>query len=406
MIASLLGAVVLSWAAACPAQENEQLKNRSDPLLLVERGNIPLILSAPHGGAHFPDGWPVRAKGVKVRDTNTYEIALALRDAIRRRIGGEPYLIASRVHRRHLDLNRDREESGAMLGESQHALWADYHEAIERASMVARDQAGGRALLIDLHGHGHDHGLIELGFAISADELRKEPRQLMDEAWVRGAKSLGARLDARGWKSVPSPTRPAPKIGQAYFNGGYIVRRHRGDGLRSIQIELPPRPRRLGAEGRQPLVEGLADAILGLLASEFALAPIPLDPKPAQGAGIWGPGEHPWSAAVERGLSRVAKELPSYVDVYGIPILAADDVGNQRLKECAKLLASRFDKDSNRLLDDVHALDRLRQSGLAILLYRERSPVLASTRPWKRVELVRADSFEEWLAGFAKSLDR
>ena len=406
MIASLLSVFVLSWAALCPAQEARHAGARSDALLLVESGNIPLILGAPHGGSHFPDDWPVRSQGVKVRDTNTYEIAVALRDAIRRRVGGEPHLVASRVHRRHLDLNRNREESGANLGEAQLALWADYHEAIERATTDARANGKGRALLIDLHGHGHDHGLIELGFAISADKLREEPTQLEDEAWVRGPKSLGARLDVLGWKSVPSPTRPAPKVGQSYFNGGYTVRRHRGDGLRSIQIELPPRPRRLGAEGRQPLVEGLADAILGLLASEFAVSPIPLDPKPAEDASLWGPGEHLWSAAVRRDLKRVAKELPSYVDVYGIPVLAAEEVSNQRLRDCAAMLARHFDADSNRLLDDVQALDRLRRNGFAILLYQGRAPVLTSTRPWKRVELVQTSSFEEWLGRFEAQLAR
>lgn len=397
MIGSFLGVLALSWAFWGAAQEPEVLQLRSDALLLVERGDLPLVVSVPHGGAHFPGKWVVRPDGVKVRDTNTYELSLALRDAIRRRIGGEPFLIASRVHRRHLDLNRDQEESGANLGEGQLKLWRDYHEAVERASREAKALGGGGALLIDLHGHGHDHGLIELGFAITAEDLRKEPSVLEDEPWVRGARSLGARLDALGWSSVPSPARPAPKVGEAYFNGGYTVRRHRGDGLRSIQIELPPSPRRLDAEGRQPLVEGLADAILGLLVSEFAIPPMALRTEDSQDAVLWGPGEHIWSPPVRRSTRRFSDELPRVVNAYGIPVMAASGLNEERFLECARRFARHMDRDSDRLLDDVEAVDRLRRAGFAVVIYREQLPILTSTRPWSQVELVHADVFESWL---------
>lgn len=397
MIGTLLGTFALSWASWGMAQEPEALQVRSDALLLVERGDLPLVVSVPHGGTHFPDKWVVRTDGVKVRDTNTYELSLALRDAIRRRIGGKPFLIASRVHRRHLDLNRNREESGANLGEGQLRLWRDYHEAIEKASKEARALGAGGALLIDVHGHGHDHGLIELGFAITAEDLRKEPSVLEDEPWVRGARSLGARLDALEWPSVPSPTRPAPKVGEAYFNGGYIVRRHRGDGLRSIQIELPPSPRRLDVEGRQPLVEGLADAILGLLVSEFAVPPMTLRTEDSQGAVFWGPGEHVWSSPVRRSTRQLSDELPRVVNAYGIPVMAAPGLSEERFLECARRFVQHMDRDSNRLLDDVEAADRLRRVGFAVVIYREQPPILASTRPWGQVELVRADIFETWL---------
>ncbi|MCH2100324.1 MAG: hypothetical protein MK209_00155 [Planctomycetes bacterium] len=389
---------VLGFTAEAWSQQGADSVVHTNDNLVVQEGGIPLILSAPHGGARFPNEWQVRATGVKVRDTNTFEIALALRDAIRRRVGTPPHLIASRVHRRHLDLNRDRQDSGAELGKEQLRLWQGYHEEIENATQAALKQGGGHALLIDLHGHGHDHGLIELGFAISAEELRREPSQLNDEDWVRGSMSLGARLDALGWKSVPSPARPAPKIGQAYFTGGYTVRRHRGDGLRSIQIELPPKPRRSGAEVRQPLVEGLADALLGLLVKEFALPPIPLDPMSTQGGALWGPGQHPWSEPKSQSLSRVAKDLPWFVGVYGIPILAGPDLVQEELRQGASKIVKYLDQNSDRLLDDVRLVDRLRSSGFGIVLYRRHAPVLADTRPWNQLELIQVEDLDAWLS--------
>ena len=136
-------------------------------LLDVVEGTLPIVISAPHGGSLRPMGWPVREGGVHARDTNTYEIAHSMAEAIRRRTGQMPFLVAGKVHRRHLDLNRDDLESGALQGEAQFQLWSSYHRSIENATQAAMLRGGGKAILIDLHGHGHDHGLIELGFAIS-----------------------------------------------------------------------------------------------------------------------------------------------------------------------------------------------------------------------------------------------
>jgi hypothetical protein len=407
----LLLALVLGWACGAaqqtaldPAQppllERSELLARDDAFLLVAPGQLPLVISAPHGGGLRPDAWPVREGGVQVRDTNTYSMALALSEAIRRRTGQSPSLVASRVHRRHLDLNRNAKESGAEQGEAQRQLWQDYHGGIEQACQAALQQGDGRALLIDLHGHGHEHGLIELGFAVSAESLRKSDDELADAAWIRGPNSLGAELDRRGRKSVPSPTRPAPELDQAYFNGGYTVRRHRGEGLRSIQIELPPQPRRLRAEQRQALVEDLADAILALLMRSFRLPVLDLQVAASAELVVFAPAALPWEAASPRSLEMFSNELPSAVDVFGIPVLATAEIEDQKLRLAAERLARRFDANADGLIDDPQSTLELQRAGYFVILHGDRPPNLPPTaerKAWRTFTISNLENLERSL---------
>lgn len=407
----MLLALVLGWVlspaqqaapvqATPPALEQVELRARDDAFLLVVPGRLPLVISAPHGGSLRPQNWPVRAGGVQVRDTNTFSIALALSEAIRRRTGQSPSLIASRVHRRHLDLNRNTRESGAEQGKAQGLLWQDYHGEIEQACQQARRNGEGRALFIDLHGHGHEHGLIELGFAVSAETLRKSDEELPDAAWIRGPTSLGAELDRRGRKSVPSPTRPAPELGQAYFNGGYTVRRHRGEGLRSIQIELPPRPRRLQAEHRQALVEDLADSILALLMRDFSIPRLRLEVASSAELVVWGPAALPWEPAKARSLEAFSSELPQAVDVFGIPVLATSEVAMEELRSAAKTLMRRFDANADGRIDDPQGLLELQRAGYLVALHGSRLPELppsADRGDWKTITSANVEQFERRL---------
>lgn len=345
--------------------------------MLAQKGELPLVIAAPHGGGTRPTDWPVREGGVHVRDTNTYPIGIALAEAIRRRTGRSPSLVASRVHRRHLDLNRDETESGAKQGPQQRQLWEDYHGSIEQACEQAKELGNGQALLIDLHGHGHDHGLIELGFAVSASELRKADEDLPRAKWIRGATSLGAQLEQRGWSAVPSPNRPAPLVGQAYFNGGYTVRRHRGDGLRSIQIELPPHPRRLSAAERQGLVEGLAEAILGLLHTERMIRPLQLKRVTSENFTRAHWSAKAWQSAKAEGVTELANALPSVVDVMGIPIFAGPEVSESSHLALANRLLNRLDGNQDGILDELDAMLELQSNRYAIVVYAERPPELS-----------------------------
>lgn len=337
-------------AAPTPAPTTQD--RELDDWLLVEAGELPLVLAAPHGGRVRPAGWPVRTSGVLVRDTNTLEMAIALRESIRRRTGRAPFLVAARVDRRHLDLNRNEEQSGAQLGEAQQALWSAYHQAIEQACLQAKQCGGGQALFLDLHGHGHEHGLIELGYGVSAQALRVPDIELDQAEWIRGRDSLGAHLDRLGWPSVPSQMRPAPEPTQKYFSGGYTVLRHRREGLRSVQIELPPEPRRRQAALRQALVDGLADAILRWMVAHEALSPEQPTRVPTSSAVVHHPQTEPWQTVHRTSLQMYASALPWTVHVGGRVILATDEVSAEQHLRLAQLVGKLLDENQDGVLDD------------------------------------------------------
>src|SRR5688572_32407058 len=84
-------------------------------------GNLPIIVSAPHGGALIPAAIPLRTAAAcgeddfsTVRDLNTEELARAIQAAFYGRTGKYPHIIINRLHRNRLDANRPVE--GAACG--------------------------------------------------------------------------------------------------------------------------------------------------------------------------------------------------------------------------------------------------------------------------------------------------
>ena len=227
-------------------------------------GNLPIILSAPHGGQLTPEEISDRTYGTFVTDLNTYELTKTIMDSMIVRFGGYPHVILCKLKRTKLDANRDSIEAAQ---ENKYALraWQEYHHYIEVAKKkITNDQGSG--LFLDIHGHGiNPDGFYDLrtwlGYLISSEELDQSNGALNTNsyqskssisAWVdsssysfievlRGKVSFGSILDSLGYKSLPSINDLSPD-GMRYFSGGYNTARHgsrSGGVISSIQIELP-----------------------------------------------------------------------------------------------------------------------------------------------------------------------
>ncbi|MDP6849856.1 MAG: hypothetical protein QGH51_10050 [Planctomycetota bacterium] len=323
----------------------------------VKNGTLPLVLSAPHGGTLKPSSLPNRTEGVKTRDSNVREVALELADAIEVRTGWRPFVVTTTLHRIKLDLNREIEEA-AQGGEFAEEVWGIYHSALEEASAKAMKAGGGSALVLDIHGHGHKEDWIEIGHAVSISDLAKDDAALdalpeTSAEWIRGRTSIGAALTEAGFRAVPSPEIPHPD-GKKYFNGGYITRRHRGEGLRSIQLELPSSVRKTA--NREHTVPQMAEAICSFLAQNFSIPVLPLKIQAI-------PKEGP--------LSAFKKPIAKEVSVFGIPILATQKVSPKKLKHAATVLAEYLDNDENGAVDDGEVISFLLEEG-AFLVMPER----------------------------------
>jgi len=230
-------------------------------------GNLPLIISAPHGGDLSPSELPNRTNTstyTVTTDSDLYtdNLARAIRTAAFNRYGRYPHVIICDVSRTKVDCNREIIE-GAQNNTNTQTLWREFHAFLD----IARQQVSnnyGRGLYIDLHGHGHAIQRNEIGYNLSDSLLFKPTLSSSDDNnstiyalsvrsrqnfndLVRGNLSLGALLEKRGYPCIPSPANPNPGTNSAgvtntYFNGGYNVETYgtssaNGGTIDAIQIE-------------------------------------------------------------------------------------------------------------------------------------------------------------------------
>ena len=229
-------------------------------------GNMPLIISAPHGGDDYPSELPNRTNTSTYTVTTdpdlwTANLARAIRTACTNRYGRYPHVIICNVNRAKVDCNREIIE-GAQNNTNTQTVWKEFHAYIN----IARQQVSntyGRGLYIDLHGHGHPIQKNEIGYDLSDSDMFKTTFSTTDDNEstihamsersrqsftdvVRGELSLGSLLEKRGYPCVPSLSSPNPGVSNgvtnAYFNGGYNTQTYgtslaNGGTIDAIQIE-------------------------------------------------------------------------------------------------------------------------------------------------------------------------
>ncbi len=225
-------------------------------------GNLPIIVTAPHGGLLSPASIPDRdcAACSTVNDFNTQELARAFAEAIHARTGCWPHVIFNKLHRRKLDANREIMEA-ADGNPTAEVAWGEFHAFVETAKnqVIPVFRKG---FYIDLHGHAHTIQRLELGYLLSQSELALSDAVLDGPAYLKessirrlasnnalelshsellhGPMSLGSMLAMRGYPATPSTSDPFPEAGDDYFNGGYNTARHSsypGGSIDGVQIE-------------------------------------------------------------------------------------------------------------------------------------------------------------------------
>ena len=263
----------------------------------LEDGTMPLVLIAPHGGDLTPADLPDRTCTgcVLVNDTNTRALALAIASAFELRVNRRPFVVVNRLNRRKFDGNRDLlEATGGHL--PLEAFWNLYQSRIDSAVARAK-RLHPRALVIDLHGHGHAVPRLELGYLLTASSLRLPDGQLgpivaqssigglhraaasgdSGVALLRGPRSLGARFRSLGVPAVPSDNDAAPLVDQDYFNGGYNTSRRGsllGGAVDAIQIETHYTGVRDTPESRFAFAEAFVTALLAYLQDHYGWRPL------------------------------------------------------------------------------------------------------------------------------------
>ena len=256
-------------------------------------GDLPLVVSAGHGGGEEPDEIPRRTWGTLGRDSWTQETARALRDSIIAHFGGgQPHIVISRLRRTRLDPNREIVEA-AQGSEFAEQAWREYHGFVAEARARVAEEHG-QGLYVDLHGHSHPTPRVELGYLLTGSDLSRSDTQLnaprfperssirslarrVDLSFadiVRGSGSLGALLSHERITTVPSPLIPDPG-GEPFFSGGYSTRRHGsldGGVIDGVQIELHRPGIRDTDRNRRRFAGALARSLKSFLETHYGFA--------------------------------------------------------------------------------------------------------------------------------------
>ncbi|WP_460218010.1 T9SS type A sorting domain-containing protein [Psychroserpens sp. MEBiC05023] len=248
-------------------------------------GNLPIIISAPHGGVlqsgqtiggvFYPDddaNLPDRTCGTNERDDNTEILVRRIQDEIYARTGGYAHVIINNLHRSKVDPNRMVSE-GSCGNSHAASYWSDFHNYINDASQAV-EANWGKGLYIDLHGQSHTIPRIEIGYNISTTELNSSDLNsssiidkstiknlvnnnlngLTHEELVRGDNSLGQLFQeapgvfynnnvdpgcgvSSGYRAIPSNSDygntscdDTTPHSNPYFDGNFYNNRRHGSG--------------------------------------------------------------------------------------------------------------------------------------------------------------------------------
>ncbi len=274
--------VSLSFIAAAFAVDEPALKPVFGTQRYVEYipGELPLVLSAPHGGLLKPKSVADRTYGVVDSDANTQDLARRIAAEVKKQTGKSLDLVISHLHRSKLDPNREIKEA-AQGDKTAEKIWQEYHSYIEQAVKTSGARHG-RVFFIDLHGQNHKDIRVELGYMHRATDLAKPIAEINSAEFIKtgsiellsqlnptvpyadllfGPESLGAMLEQRGFQATPSPRMVVPT--EPYFRGGYTVDRHvnASANFAGLQIEANRIRLRDSPENRQKFAEALVQTL-------------------------------------------------------------------------------------------------------------------------------------------------
>jgi len=287
---SLLLAFALGTSSAAGAQYT------TESFVTFQPGEVPVILTAPHGGAQQPTDVAERtASGAnKSSDSLTKELTQALAARLEPLLGGKPYVVIAEFDRQYIDANREDTfvpGNAASLAANQayndadgRPVYQTYHGKIRQFIDEIHDTFAVDGVLFDIHGQGRFPSTAYRGTRDGRTACGLTNRH--GEAALTGPRSVIGRLAAQGYDVYPPVDAPLgdPSEGLGGLNGGHTVELYgtctggnRPEDIDAIQIENGIHLRH--ASQRADYAQALANAIAGFYASfvdtDHELPPLP-----------------------------------------------------------------------------------------------------------------------------------
>ncbi len=273
-------------------------------LVTIRSGDLPIILTAPHGGRDaIPNVAARRGDGVdrfnSRSDSNTDILTEQLAEAIEKALGKRPYVVIARFHRKYADANRRSRD--AYESDEARLVYESYHQAIAQARNDVIERWG-RGILFDIHGQAAEPRAILRGTQNGKTTTHLVNR--FGREAINGETSLFGQLARQGLTVIPAVgSGDREPVG---YNGGYTVIAHgsgSGGTLDAIQLELGHELR--SVEALSTTASKLTDAI-----AAFATHYLPRDERRAFVAG-----ETPSSGQVRVGVYCDVGAGPSHQDL-------------------------------------------------------------------------------------------
>lgn len=207
-------------------------------------GNLPLIISVPHGGTVNPSSIPTRTcnNAVTVTDGNTIELARQIDTALQQLTGCKAHFVFCHLRRTKIDCNRNLAD-GTCGNLQMQQSWNEFQKFIDTAQLIANTTYNNKSFYIDLHGHGNPIPRLELGYLLTETELGYSNTTLNQLSYVntssiknlvnsninnythaqllRDSFALGSYFGYGGYPAVPSLQIQNPGTSSGYYNGGY-----------------------------------------------------------------------------------------------------------------------------------------------------------------------------------------
>ncbi len=255
-------AALVALAPAVPAAPEA---SKPEDFVTVQKGTLPIIVSAPHGGRKIVPEVPERlgvgiANFTTVFDANTAELAEKLVANLEKQLKGKPWLVIARFERKYIDANRSREQS--YESEKAKPYYDAYHGPLEAACKAVKEKFG-RGILLDIHGQGEFLDTICRGTQNGKTVTVLKER--FGWAAVTGKRSILGHMQRSGYKVRPSCDADEKTKEEPAFNGGYIVSNygsHTGYAIDAIQLEFGTFLREKEKDKYAKTAEDLTDAVV------------------------------------------------------------------------------------------------------------------------------------------------
>ena len=221
-------------------------------LIQFEEGNIPLIVSVPHGGILECNSIPERKKGVFGIDKGTIQFSKDLIEQIILKFKTEiseyktPFYIFSKVRRSKIDLNRDESAAYNQNSFLAREIYNFYHTKIKEW-VFYNLKMHNRSLLLDIHGFekgSRPQGFRDVDIILGTNNLGSFFPEPIPKK--NGGKNIRGKIIQR-FLELDIPIAPGhPRRREYVLTGGYITRTYGASHIprsKTIQIEISDRIR-------------------------------------------------------------------------------------------------------------------------------------------------------------------